>query len=184
MKMWMSLISLAVLLPLALGNSCLCDSRPVRRALMDLYVATGGAQWTNSSGWGTPSAVCAWYGISCVGDEFTVSLGHNNLVGTLPSSWGDASSIQRVFLEGNRLTGPLPESWGGMRGLRTLTLSENGLKRHPPGLVGQHDVPLLPPTKQQHPERCASTVVGAHEQVVGLVPQEQPLEWDSAGLVR
>ena len=127
MKMWMSLISLAVLLPLALGNSCLCDSRPVRRALMDLYVATGGAQWTNSSGWGTPSAVCAWYGISCVGDEFTVSLGHNNLVGTLPSSWGDASSIQRVFLEGNRLTGPLPESWGGMRGLRTLTLYENGL---------------------------------------------------------
>ena len=116
--MWKVLISLAVVLPLVLADSCSCDTRAVRSALMDLYFATDGLHWTNSSGWGTHAAVCAWKGVSCGGDgAIMVALAKNNLVGTLPPSWGSLR-MTAIFLEGNRLRGPLPESWGDMRALK------------------------------------------------------------------
>ena len=39
-----------------------------RAALLDLYHATGGPGWSDSSNWDTPADVCSWYGVACTGD--------------------------------------------------------------------------------------------------------------------
>jgi hypothetical protein len=53
---------------------------------------------------------------SCLG-PCTLSrffLGCNQLVGTLPSTFGALSKLQRLELNGNRLKGQLPMAWRGM----------------------------------------------------------------------
>src|SRR4051794_38992837 len=63
-----------------------------RDALIAIYDATGGDQWTNHNGWKGPAGTeCSWYGINCntAGDTVTaLSLEANNLRGTLPAAIG------------------------------------------------------------------------------------------------
>ncbi len=45
----------------------------------------------------------------------SLSLGNNQLTGTLPASWGDDSefeTLRTLSLENNRLSGTLPPAWG------------------------------------------------------------------------
>ena len=44
-----------------------------RLALVDLYSATGGPQWRNSSLWNTSAPVCSWYGVTCSRDGSRVT---------------------------------------------------------------------------------------------------------------
>ena len=44
-----------------------------RAALVDLYTATGGAGWTDNTGWNTPAGVCTWFGVTCSGDGSRVT---------------------------------------------------------------------------------------------------------------
>lgn len=51
------------------------------QALMSIYDNTGGANWTNKTGWGTSLNVCSWYGITCSGGHvISIALDANNLV--------------------------------------------------------------------------------------------------------
>jgi hypothetical protein len=45
---------------------------------------------------------------------FSLYLGCNQLVGTLPSTFGALSKLRRLDLNGNRLRGQLPVAWRGM----------------------------------------------------------------------
>lgn len=91
-----------------------------REALIALYNATGGLQWSNNSGWlGVSGTECKWYGVTCdypghiqKRPPFVVSLelSNNNLVGAIPSELGHLKSLEWLSLSGNRLTGMVPES--------------------------------------------------------------------------
>ena len=156
----------------------------------DLQVRMCSLRWTHA-------AVCAWKGLSCGGDgTIMVALAKNNLVGTLPPSWGSLR-MTAIYLKGNRLRGPLPDSWGGhacpadsdsvRRARMSPQLSGRGralFDRHAPSFMGQHDVLGLAPVGQQHTPGCAATIMVVHEQADASAPQPQPLDWHAAGLVR
>ncbi len=61
-----------------------------------------------------------------------LSLANNNLTGTLPAEWGDASyplhsSLQTLRVDGNNLTGSLPSSWTGLTALSCWSVKANPL---------------------------------------------------------
>ncbi|NIT59984.1 MAG: hypothetical protein GWN00_28320, partial [Aliifodinibius sp.] len=97
-----------------------------RRALMDLYEATGGTGWANDSGWGSGNPSGSWYGIEVNGNGrvVRVDLRGNNLSGNLPETLGNLTKVQYFNVKQNRLSGELPWSGiGNMISLRHLLLN-------------------------------------------------------------
>jgi len=86
-----------------------------RQALIDLYNSTDGDNWKNTLANDKPwlindplSPVSDWYGISISGGKVSrLSLGKNNLNGTLPATLGDLSGLRFLVLNGNNLSGNL-----------------------------------------------------------------------------
>jgi hypothetical protein len=125
-------------------------------ALVDLYNATNGDQWTDNTGWLTTITPCSWTGIDCSeGHVISLLLNDNKLQGALPDSISDLSSIEWIslsnnfltaipatigdldamtylYLDGNQLTA-LPESIGDLINLQALTLENNQLTSIPDG---------------------------------------------------
>lgn len=85
-----------------------------RATLNDLYKSTGGPQWKVSTGWGTDSDYCTWYGVTCVYTNHNITthirLAQNNLVGTIPDNIGDLADLKVIDLSGNAISGTIPES--------------------------------------------------------------------------
>jgi uncharacterized repeat protein (TIGR02543 family) len=104
-----------------------------RTVLLNLYTATNGSGWTNSTNWNGPLGTeCTWYGVSCDSLKThvtAVALNNNNLSGTLPGLSGltylqsfsafsnqltgrippfTGLNLQYFSVENNRLTGPIP----------------------------------------------------------------------------
>jgi len=109
-----------------------------RNALIDLYNATQGSQWTNHAGWlGPPGTECYWAGVTCdIGQSTVVSLNlaENNLRGSLTALMPFAS-ITRFDVSKNVLTGPLP-ILTGLSQLRILDVGSNRLNGTIPDLTG------------------------------------------------
>ena len=113
---------------------------PDRAALMALYDATSGHNWTDSTNWGTDEPVDRWHGVT-IGDAGRVvrlNLHANNLTGTLPPALGRLSSLAALDLHGNNnhLTGPIPLELGTLTNLRRLFLYENNLTGPIPPALG------------------------------------------------
>ncbi len=133
-------------------------------ALVAFYNATGGPDWDDHTNWlesGTPGS---WYGVTVSGGHVTgLSLGwNNNLVGSLPaelgdlgqlttlglygnynglggeipSSLGNLTNLQSLYLDSNQLTGSIPASLGNLTNLQSLYLSGNGLTGSVPAELG------------------------------------------------
>ena len=102
-----------------------------------LYNATGGEQWTFSTGWGDAVlGVCGWHGVTCdsSGQNVTaLSLAGNGLAGNLATAAElfDIVSLVHVDLSNNELVGPVAEGFGSMPGLELLDLSRNELSSFP-----------------------------------------------------
>ncbi len=98
-------------------------------ALVDLYNATDGANWTNNTGWLTDPILSNWYGVGINGDGRVVSINltNNNLIGIIPASIGNISNLMELWLNENQLTGSIPSSIGNLTHLITLWLNENQL---------------------------------------------------------
>lgn len=102
-----------------------------------LYNATGGEQWTSSSGWRDAAlGVCDWYGVVCDSDGQNVtglSLGGNGLAGNLSKAVElfDVLSLVSIDLSDNKLVGPVALGFGLMPDLEVLDLSRNGLSYFP-----------------------------------------------------
>ena len=80
---------------------------------MAFYNATGGAAWTNKSGWVNYASncnVCTWFGVVCntAGRVTALNLGTNHLVGSIPSSLTGLTELTRLNLYSNTLSGSLP----------------------------------------------------------------------------
>ena len=107
---------------------------PERVVLEFLFDAAGGTGWGNSDNWGTDADVATWYGVEVneQGQVRSLSLGNNNLKGTIAPQLGELEAMEYLNLESNGLEGGLPVS------LTRLPLSELHLTNNP-GLAGEID---------------------------------------------
>ena len=105
-------------------------------ALVALYDSTNGAGWTNNTGW-IQDDPCAWYGVTCSGVQVTqLSLGNNNLSGSIPTEIGNLTGLTHVYLWGNALSGAIPTEIGNLTGLIKLQLDGNALSGPIPSSIG------------------------------------------------
>lgn len=143
----------AIVTQLALGSNTVTFQQAINvqdsLALVDLYNATNGPGWLNNLGW-TNGPVDTWFGVSVTEDRVTgLSLSDNQLIGSIPASFGNLISLQHLTLSGNQLSSipasfgnlmklqglylygnqlsALPESFGNLTGLQYLLLHENQL---------------------------------------------------------
>lgn len=119
-----------------------CSTHPDYAALVDLYNATNGPNWTNKTNWLSSCNPCQWYGITCRAGERVseINLANNNLSGSLPVSLS-ALSLSRLDLAKNQLSGTIPASLGKLTSLQTLYLNTNQLSGIIPAELG--NIPYL-----------------------------------------
>ncbi|NNF20951.1 MAG: T9SS type A sorting domain-containing protein [Saprospiraceae bacterium] len=111
------------------------NSFPDVPALISIYNAMGGENWTNREGWrqaaeGTQICdPCTWDGVRCFGGPRVnwLDLRDNNLTGTIPDEIGGLGELRAINLDGNLLTGSIPSGLQNLTRLSRLNLSDNML---------------------------------------------------------
>ncbi len=114
-------------------------------AMVQLYHATDGPNWTNNSNWLEPGVpVTSWFGIngSWVGDPpvwrvVSIVLNANNLNGDLPDAFHGLDAVTNLYLVNNNLTGPIPRSIRFLKSLVRFRAWGNQLTGAIPGEFGQ-----------------------------------------------
>ncbi len=108
-----------------------------RAALVALYNATGGPNWTDNTDWLQGNSIAdiqTWYGVTVAdGDVVAIDLAGNQLSGNLPSELGNLAALEYLNLGGNQITG-LPAQIGQLTDLVSLTLNNNNLSSLPNGI--------------------------------------------------
>ena len=112
-----------------------------RDALVALYEATDGANWTNSENWLSEQPLDEWWGVTTDGQGRVTNLvlWANQLHGALPPQLGDLAALEKLNIGGaarvegaaaniwwlhqNHLRGPIPPQLGLLSNLRVLDLS-------------------------------------------------------------
>ena len=101
-------------------------SRTDSLALVAIYDATDGDNWTDNTNWKSQEPVEDWYGVTVENGVVTeLDLEDNNLTGTLPSAIGDLTSLEVLWLSINSLSGAIPTEIGNLTRLETLELGDN-----------------------------------------------------------
>ena len=118
-------------------------SVPAWEALVALYNATGGPNWTYKSNWLSERPLDHWYGVDTafVSSEIGhvvvgLDLFHNGLTGEIPSELGNLTSLNELDLSGNQLTGEIPSELGNLTSLNELRLGGNRLTGGIPSELG------------------------------------------------
>ena len=78
------------------------------KVLLALHDELAGAGFLN---WDTQLAISSWQGIGVSGSPSrvtTLSLGYNQLTGTIPAQLGQLTQLERLELNNNQLTGDYP----------------------------------------------------------------------------
>ena len=107
-------------------------------ALVALYNATDGANWTNNTNWLTDAPLYQWHGVSAGanGRVMLLYLGSNQLSGEIPAELADLTSLEALFLSDNGLSGEIPMELSSLTNLTRLSLSQNQLTGHIPLELG------------------------------------------------
>ena len=81
-----------------------------KAALVALYNATDGANWTTNTNWNSTESLSSWHGVTTNSDGRVTRLvlNNNGLDGTLPTALGDLSELEQLNLQDNDLSGALP----------------------------------------------------------------------------
>ena len=105
------------------------DSTSDRNALVALYHATDGPNWSHNANWMGDSPLSEWRGVATddSGRVIELNLWNNNLVGRIPPELGDLTRLERLNLWGNGLVGQIPPELGNLTRLERLYLSDNEL---------------------------------------------------------
>ena len=108
-----------------------------RAALVALYHATDGPNWTNNDNWLTDAPVREWYGVT---GNLTglkqLDLYNNDLSGPIPPEIGNLAALEYLYLGVNDLSGPIPPEIGNLAALEYLRLSHNDLSGPIPPEIG------------------------------------------------
>ena len=109
-----------------------------RAVLVDLYNATNGPNWTDSTNWNSSAPLGEWHGVNTdgAGRVTGLYLAENRLSGPIPSSLGNLTRLESLTLYANQLTGSIPPSLGSITRLRSLNLSANQLTGSIPSWLG------------------------------------------------
>lgn len=108
-----------------------------RNALIALYDATNGEGWANKTSWKTDADVEFWYGVTVANGHVTeLDLAGNQLMGSIPSSIGNLTSLLKLDLCLNRLSGTIPTTIGNLTSLTSLDLTGNELSGTIPDEIG------------------------------------------------
>ena len=117
---------------------------PDRAALIALYNATDGPNWTNipdNESWlvdDPNSSIGEWHGVTtdANGRVTELLLWNKGLNGTIPSELGNLTNLTDLRLGGNRLGGTIPSELGQLVNLTVLNLGENQLTGNIPDGLG------------------------------------------------
>ena len=109
-----------------------------RDFLVDLYHATGGADWTNSENWLDHVPLSSWHGVTTDdrGAVVELDLHDNNLSGSVPGELGCLAGLRSLKLSGNSLSGSIPAELGQLHRLHRLHLNGNALTGPIPSQLG------------------------------------------------
>ena len=110
-----------------------------RAALVALYSATDGANWTNSANWLSDAPLDEWYGVTTdsEGNVTALQLEDNNLVGMIPGGLlENLANLESLHLSFNGLTGGIPAELGNLTNLDSLELHVNELTGEIPAELG------------------------------------------------
>ena len=110
------------------GSSCAPEDSPEdRKALVELYNALDGENWTNNANWLTERPIREWYGVTndAGGRVTRLLLDSNGLAGKIPKDLGSLSNLKRLELGNNQLTGEIPRELGNLSDLETLQLGNS-----------------------------------------------------------
>ena len=136
---------------------------PQRDALIALYNATDGLNWSNNTRWLRDVPIGEWFGVitdedgsvtelqlrdnglsgqipselGILTDLRVLRLDQNDLRGEIPPELGNLSNLERLVLFGNDLTGEIPRSLGNLSELTLLVLAENRLSGEIPRELSQ-----------------------------------------------
>ena len=135
-----------------------------RAALVALYNATGGANWTNNTNWLSEEALGEWHGVAtdANGRVTELTLHHNQLSGEIPAELGDLTNLQELGLSQNNLSGEIPAELGALTNLQDLLLQGNMLSGEIPAELGGLDQPPEAVAQRQYIERGDPGRVGGH----------------------
>ena len=128
------------------NNETECDALFVptteRDALIALYNATDGANWTNNTNWNTAQPVSSWFGVTVAtvsGQSHVTEIlfNNNNLNGSLPAEIGDLSELTNLDIVFNSLlTGNIPSQIGNLSKLQSLSFWDNDFTGNIPSELG------------------------------------------------
>ncbi len=107
-----------------------------REALVALYEATDGPNWTMNTNWLTDHGL-AWHGVRVIDGHVTeLDLRSNGLSGELPDALGNLSNLEYLHLGTNNLSGGIPDALGNLSNLEYLGLFFNALSGEIPSSLG------------------------------------------------
>ena len=98
-------------------------------ALLALYEATDGPNWSNNTNWLSDAPLGEWYGVTTddTGRVVGLHLSDNRLTGEIPPELAGLSNLEELYLSGNRLSGEIPPVLGTLASLEELFLARNRL---------------------------------------------------------
>ncbi len=120
-------------------------SQTEREALIALFNATGGYNWSISNGWnGAAGTECDWYGVGCsYGSVSRIVLDDNSLSGSIPAELGNLTNLTSLYLNVNSLTGSIPSELGNLTNLTGLSIGDNFLTGPLPQWLSDMAIPYL-----------------------------------------
>ena len=109
-----------------------------RDALVALYNATGGPNWTNNTNWLSSRPIRDWHGVATNsgGRVVGINLHNNGLTGEMPAELGNLSNLTSLSLLNNQLSGEIPAELGKLSNLTWLSLPSNQLSGEIPAELG------------------------------------------------
>jgi Leucine-rich repeat (LRR) protein len=105
-----------------------------RSALITLYNATGGENWSQK--WDMDKDPKSWYGIKIKnGEVIEINLRGNALRGIFPTTLSGFKKLEKLDLSSNQLTGEISSAVSGLNKLVRLDVSNNRLTGDPANII-------------------------------------------------
>ena len=101
-----------------------------RQVLDTLFRVTGGETWTDTTNWLSDEPLSEWFGVETneAGKVTGLSLGGNNLAGSIPAVVAELDDLVTLDLSANALAGEIPRELRELQQLRDLLLDGNALE--------------------------------------------------------